>query len=890
MRMRSTRRVLSLLLAALLLCVTNTALSQQVDMKSIQSLVLNNATAIGLSGDDLHNFRISDAYVDQVSGATLVYLQQTYKGIDVFNSVQTLAFRDNKLISVSGKRIAAINEIVNTKAIKVPVSPSQAVRTAAVHLKLNAPSFVPLAKQLAPNEFEFTDLGISSVNVRSKLLWVPDDTSHKAELMWQVEIQPIESPDYWLVNVDALKGIVRTQINLNVSCNWSKRPAGNVAAGEVDENSSLGDIGESVTAIDSARYRVVAYPSESPNHPGGKPSLQTNPWTLAGTGNNATTLKWNDDGVVTYDSTRGNNVLAQEDRNGNNGNGKGAVSSTPPPDLLFDFKPKFAKEPTIAVNQRFAITNLFYWNNIMHDISYQYGFDEASGNFQQNNLGRGGLANDFVFADAQDGSGTNNANFSTPADGTKPRMQMFLFDGVPSLVVNQPLSFSGSKTAVESAFSSNNKLASKGPISDTVILYADDAADTSHLACGAAFNAAALRGKIALIDRGTCNFTIKVKDAQNAGAVAAIVVDNVPGEYPIAMGGTDNTITIPAVMVSFETGDTMKQLLGTNTLLTVTMKNGVHLDGDVDNGVISHEYTHGISNRLTGGPSNVTCLSNAEQMGEGWSDYMALMVTTNWKKATVADGTKARPIGTYVLGQAIDGPGIRVHPYSTDMAIDPWTYADLPSTAGEVHTIGEIWCTVVWEMTWNIIQQKGISGNLYNSNASGGNNIALKLVMEGLKLQPCKPGFVDGRNAILKADTILYGGTYSAAIWKAFAKRGLGIFASEGSSNNYKDGVADYTEPPVGSYVKAGSATNELTKDREVVITPNPATDKVTILMAGNEKMLQVDLYSVTGQKLKTYSMNGEYLEATLPKVPKGVYYLKITGTGIAVTRKLVIE
>ena len=71
--------------------------------------------------------------------------------------------------------------------------------------------------------------------------------------------------------------------------------------------------------------------------------------------------------------------------------------------LEFDFMPDFTRSPTIPVNESFAITNLFYWNNIMHDLSYQYGFDEASGNFQRNNLNRGGKGKDFVYADAQDG-------------------------------------------------------------------------------------------------------------------------------------------------------------------------------------------------------------------------------------------------------------------------------------------------------------------------------------------------------------------------------------------------------------------------------------------------------------------------------------------------------
>jgi hypothetical protein len=356
-------------------------------------------------------------------------------------------------------------------------------------------------------------------------------------------------------------------------------------------------------------------------------------------------------------------------------------------------------------------------------------------------------------------------------------------------------------------------------------------------------------------------------------------------------------------------------------------------------------------------------------MGEGWSDYIALMVTTKWGSATVSDGAKARPLGTYVSGQPTNGPGIRVHPYSTNLSIDPWTYADIKSTGGEVHTIGEIWCSVIWEMTWNIIQQAGIKGNLYKANLTGGNNIALRLVMEGLKLQPCKPGFVDGRDAILKADTILYGGTYSAAIWKAFAKRGLGIFASQGSSNNYRDGKADFTEPsftPVAqqtftatrqdnktallqwqnpnqtslssfiierstdgvNFKAIGSVSNGPDKvithsfvDQlpskgvnyyrlhqtavngsvdysairslsfsNVRIMPNPARDKFTVTIAGNNKPLTIYVVSSTGKQLISYNMSSESLNVKLPVLAPGLYYIQVIGEGVSDAQKLVIQ
>ena len=73
------------------------------------------------------------------------------------------------------------------------------------------------------------------------------------------------------------------------------------------------------------------------------------------------------------------------------------------------------------------MSNLYFTNNRIHDILYRYGFDEAAGNFQVNNYGNGGLGNDAVNAEAQDGGGTNNANFATPPDGQEPRMQMYVW-------------------------------------------------------------------------------------------------------------------------------------------------------------------------------------------------------------------------------------------------------------------------------------------------------------------------------------------------------------------------------------------------------------------------------------------------------------------------------
>jgi len=132
----------------------------------------------------------------------------------------------------------------------------------------------------------------------------------------------------------------------------------------------------------------------------------------------------------TSTTTTGNNVEAYLDTNADNvadnNNGAGlsvghATSATQ------DFTFPFSTTVDPRTQQAAVVTNLFYYNNIMHDFSYNLGFTETARNFQVNNFGRGGTGNDSVRAEAQDGSGTNNANFATPPDGSRPRMQQFLF-------------------------------------------------------------------------------------------------------------------------------------------------------------------------------------------------------------------------------------------------------------------------------------------------------------------------------------------------------------------------------------------------------------------------------------------------------------------------------
>jgi Zn-dependent metalloprotease len=139
-----------------------------------------------------------------------------------------------------------------------------------------------------------------------------------------------------------------------------------------------------------------------------------------------TTAGW----MGTSTVTTGNNVEAYLDTNADNApdanNGTNLSNGHAfAPDQNFTFPFSTTVDP--RTQQAAVVTNLFYYNNIMHDFSYSLGFTESARNFQTNNYGRGGTGNDSVRAEAQDGSGTNNANFATPPDGQRPRMQQYLF-------------------------------------------------------------------------------------------------------------------------------------------------------------------------------------------------------------------------------------------------------------------------------------------------------------------------------------------------------------------------------------------------------------------------------------------------------------------------------
>ncbi|RKP24029.1 peptidase M36, partial [Syncephalis pseudoplumigaleata] len=375
---------------------------------------------------------------------------------------------------------------------------------------------------------------------------------------------------------------------------------------------------------DASAYRIYPLGTNDPND--GERQFVASPADKL-----ASPLGWHKvDARHAYNDTRGNNVVASENHDGETGQWRrnyrphGTMTKD---GLTFDFPLSLKQDPSEYVDA--AVTNLFYWNNVLHDLYYQYGFTEKAGNFQNNNLGRGGNGGDGVIASAQDGSGYNNANFATPPDGGHGKMRMYVWNVVKP-----------------------------------------------------------------------------------------------------------------------------------------------YRDGDLEGGIITHEYTHGLSIRLTGGPDNSGCLGWGESggMGEGWGDFVATWLRMRPDTTRTTDFT----MGEYANG----GHGIRRYPYSTNMTTNPETFAWM-NKAGYwgVHAKGAVWAEMLYEMYWNLVDKHGFTTDIFSASPRYGNTLALQLVIDGMKLQPCRPSFTDARDAILLADRQLTNGENQCEIWKAFAKRGLGVGA-----------------------------------------------------------------------------------------------------------------
>ncbi|KAH6570066.1 hypothetical protein BASA62_004500 [Batrachochytrium salamandrivorans] len=149
-------------------------------------------------------------------------------------------------------------------------------------------------------------------------------------------------------------------------------------------------------------------------------------------------------------------------------------------------------------------------------------------------------------------------------------------------------------------------------------------------------------------------------------------------------------------------------------------------DSALDNNVMIHELTHGLSTRLTGGAHEDLCMMKTESLGlsEGYSDMVTIIFTA---KPEDTRNTK-KVMGEYIKGSSQE---MRRYPYTTDMKVNPLTYQ---SAVGEKdrYNLGTIWTTMLWEVYWNLVEEYGFSANLHDATQKRGHLITKGFAKRGL--------------------------------------------------------------------------------------------------------------------------------------------------------------
>ncbi len=730
-----------------------------------------------LAEEDVADIEVTDDYLSLHSNIRHVYLRQRYKGIPIHNAAGGIHFDKNgKVIHKTLRFYPNISSLTN--AARPVLSAERALQDAIKALNLRPSKASILIQEQKQTDYLFARLDISQTDIPVQLNYYPIES--RLRLAWTVGIYPIGSPDYWQFQIDAQTGSVLSKENLTLHCTFEheEHQHPNDCTTKTIRTQQLPT--EEIRNLNAAEaYRVFPSPVESPIH--GERRLLVDPADPL-----ASPYGWHDTNAVAgpdFFTTKGNNVHAYFDiQNNNRPDGDEVVAE----DLNFDFPYDPEREPTF--NKDASLTQLFYMNNLVHDFAYHYGFDEQAGNFQNNNYQRGGRDGDYIKAEAMDGSGINNANFLPLPDGNPGRMQMYLWDrrNFQYLNIEAPFSLSGSYIAGIARFSPS-------PDSVTIrgrIVEAYDGSDTPNLGCETIVNQDEVKGSIAMVYRGDCFFVQKVLNAQQAGAIGVIIANY--SNAPISPGGTaEDSIYIPTIGISSSSAERIKSQLRHGVIANIRRPEVLPTatDASFDNGIIAHEYAHGISHRLTGGPSTSACLSNDEQMGEGWSDFFGLVLSTQ----SADPDQRTKGIGNFANGSQAFGGGIRRRPYSPLKEINEFTYKDIINTTGP-HRVGEVWASILWDLYWAFSDEYGWDPDIITGN--GGNNMAIQLVMDGMKYQACDPGFVDGRDAILKADSINYNAANQCLIWKVFARRGLGWSADQGDPDNRKDGIEAFDLAP----------------------------------------------------------------------------------------------
>ncbi|WP_338709035.1 M36 family metallopeptidase [Paenibacillus amylolyticus] len=226
---------------------------------------------------------------------------------------------------------------------------------------------------------------------------------------------------------------------------------------------------------------------------------------------------------------------------------------------------------------------------------------------------------------------------------------------------------------------------------------------------------------------------------------------------------------------------------GRNPIMNLGVVSSTNRHTALDADVVFHEYTHGVTNRLVGGPldQNSLGMPQSSGMSEGWSDYFALTIQ-NFSRTQEKVVT-----GAWVVN---DIRGIREFKYDDDF---PDHFGDLGTgryTEDDEHNIGEIWCATLMYLNRKLVEKLG---------KDKGYNLAWRIVIDSLKLSRANPSLIDARDNMLSAirDLRLINQlseddfkTTNQCAWRAFSKFGIGPNASSNGATLHGI-VADFELP-----------------------------------------------------------------------------------------------
>ena len=378
---------------------------------TLRDFVTQNGSLFGLDHLQAAELTVAADYTNPDGNMSFTHLEQRINGIPVFAAEVKAGF-DN-----DGAMVRILNnlapELDYNAVAKNFGDPAAAVRAAAGNMGLDGTKMALEPDRVASTNLK-TVFGSGDWATTAEKMYFPTEPG-VAVPAWRVLIwQPV---DTYYVIVDAASGTMLWRKNItNDQTQAATYDVYRNANAYIDVADNPAPLTPGPTSPNGAQGALISRQSVTLVGNEGANSFNSNGWITDGT-----------------NITDGNANEAGIDRNGIDGVDAPQIGSpnrvftstwNPPPG-----NPSPGDAPLTAQAQRGAVIQMFYVMNRYHDELYKRGFTEAARNFQHNNFGRGGAQNDRIRSEGQDSGGTNNANFSTPADGGRGRMQMYLWTG-----------------------------------------------------------------------------------------------------------------------------------------------------------------------------------------------------------------------------------------------------------------------------------------------------------------------------------------------------------------------------------------------------------------------------------------------------------------------------